>query len=147
PVAEEAQLQADGILTMIGATVDNAYHERLQQLIVNPENIHEVADDFRMDYTPLHGTGNIPDRSALQEAGVSNVEIVEEQAQPDGDLPTVAFPNPEEPAAFSLAMEYGKRLDADLLLATDPDADRVGIAVKNGTEYELLTGNQIGALL
>ena len=147
PVAEEAQLQADGLLTMIGATVDNAYHERLQQLIVNPENIHEVADDFRMVYTPLHGTGNVPVMRALQEAGFANVDIVEEQAQPDGDFPTVAFPNPEEPAAFSLAMEYGKRLDADLLLATDPDADRVGIAVKNGTEYELLTGNQIGALL
>src|SRR5699024_12185345 len=90
---------------------------------------------------------NIPVMRALQEAGFSNVDIVEEQAQPDGDFPTVAFPNTEEPAAFSLAMEYGKRLDADLLLATDPDADRVGIAVKNGSEYELLTGNQIGALL
>lgn len=147
PVAEEAQLQADGLLTMIGATVDNAYHERLQQLIVNPENIYEVADDFRMVYTPLHGTGNVPVMRALQEAGFANVDIVEEQAQPDGNFPTVAFPNPEEPAAFSLAMEYGERLDSDLLLATDPDADRVGIAVKNGTEYELLTGNQIGALL
>lgn len=147
PVAEEAQLQADGLLTMIGATVDNAYHERLQQLIVNQENIHEVADDFRMVYTPLHGTGNVPVMRALQEAGFANVDIVEEQAQPDGNFPTVAFPNPEEPAAFSLAMEYGERLDSDLLLATDPDADRVGIAVKNGTEYELLTGNQIGALL
>src|SRR5699024_7181137 len=147
PVAEEAQLQADGLLTMIGATVDNAYHERLQQLIVNPENIHEVADDFRMVYTPLHGTGNIPVMRALQEAGYANVDRVEEQAQPDGDFPTVAFPKPEETGAFSLAMEYGKRLDADLILATDPDADRVGIAVKNGTEYELLTGNQIGALL
>src|SRR5699024_9059279 len=147
PVADEAQLEADGLLVMIGATVDNAYHERLQQLIVNPENIHEVAEDFRMVYTPLHGTGNVPVMRALREAGFTNVDIVEEQAQPDGDFPTVAFPNPEEPAAFSLAMEYGNRLHADLLLATDPDADRVGIAVKNGSEYELLTGNQIGALL
>src|SRR5699024_8346404 len=100
-----------------------------------------------MVYTPLHGTGNVPVRRALQQGGVAKGEIVEETARTAGEFPTVAFPKPEEPAAFSLAMEYGKRLDADLLLATDPDADRVGIAVKNGTEYELLTGNQIGALL
>lgn len=147
PVATEEKLQANGLLAMIGATVDNAYHERLQELIVNPEHIQAVANDFRIVYTPLHGTGNIPVMRALREAGFSNVDIVEEQAAPDGSFPTVEFPNPEEPAAFRLAMEYGEKLDADLLLATDPDADRVGIAVKNGAEYELLTGNQIGALL
>src|SRR5699024_5458304 len=119
----------------------------LEKLVINREAIEQVADDFRIVYTPLHGTGNIPVRKGLNDIGFKHVTVVEEQEKPDPNFSTVEFPNPEEPAAFQLAMEYGEKLDADILLATDPDADRVGVAVKYGGDYSLLTGNQIGALL
>lgn len=147
PVSEEAALKASGLLSVIGATVDDAYHKQLEKIVVNQTAISQVADDFNIVYTPLHGTGNVPVLRGLGDIGFKHVEIVEEQALPDGDFPTVEFPNPEEAAAFALAMAYGKKSGADLLLATDPDADRVGVAVKTGEDYTLLTGNQIGALL
>lgn len=147
PVSDEVVLKEKGLLAIIGDTVDKAYQAQLQNLIVNREYIDQVADDLKVVYTPLHGTGNVPVMKGLADNGFKHVKVVEEQALPNGDFPTVAFPNPEEPAAFALAMKYGRKHDADILLATDPDADRVGVAVKNGNDYTLLTGNQIGALL
>ncbi|WP_405097333.1 phospho-sugar mutase [Oceanobacillus sp. FSL H7-0719] len=147
-VADEEQLKKDGLLVMIGEKVDNAYQQQLQSITVNPEVIQQVADDFRIVYTPLHGTGNIPVRKGLEAIGFKHVEVVKEQELPDANFSTVYSPNPEEHAAFELAIQYGEKHDADILLGTDPDADRVGVAVRNNKgEYEVLTGNQVGALL
>ena len=147
PVADEEALMEAGLLKMIGQTVDQAYLKQLQTLVINPDVIKQVADDLKIVYTPLHGTGNRPVREGLKAIGFNQVQVVEEQELPDPNFSTVDYPNPEEPAAFTIAKEYGEKYDADILLATDPDTDRMGVAVKNGTEYELLTGNQIGALL
>src|SRR5699024_7926283 len=120
----------------------------LQSIVINPEIIDQVADDFRIVYTPLHGTGNIPVRESLNAAGFRHLQVVAEQELPDAEFPTVASPNPEEHAAFEIAIQYGEKYNADILLGTDPDADRVGVAVKNRQgAYEVLTGNQVGALL
>jgi phosphoglucomutase len=147
-VASEAELKSSGLLTMIGDKVDQAYIEKLQTISVNPKVIQETGGALKIVYTPLHGTGNIPVRRGLTSLGFGNVIIVDEQKEPDPEFSTVDSPNPEEHAAFELAIQYGKKIDADLLLATDPDADRVGVAVKNGVgEYVVLTGNQTGALL
>ncbi len=147
PVADEEALLEAGLLKMIGQTVDGAYLKQLQTLVANPEVIKQVADDFNIVYTPIHGTGNRPVREGLELIGFTNVQVVKEQELPDPNFSTVDYPNPEEPAAFSLAMKYGEKNAADILLATDPDTDRMGVAVKSETGYELLTGNQIGALL
>src|SRR5690625_2121780 len=147
PVSDEASLKDKGLLSMMGENVDRASCEQLEKRVINREAIEQVPDDFRIVYTPLHGIGNIPVRKGLNDIGFKHVTVVEEQEKPDPNFSTVEFPNPEEPAAFQLAMEYGEKLDADILLATDPDADRVGVAVKDGGDYSLLTGNQIGALL
>src|SRR5690625_2528609 len=147
-VGDAEKLKAEGLLVSIGKTVDQAYLKQLQTIIVNPYVIKEVADDFRIVFTPLHGTGNIPVRKGLLDAGFHHVEVVKEQEMPDANFSTVDSPNPEEHAAFSLAIQYGEKSGADILLATDPDADRVGVAVKNDEgKYEVLTGNQVGALL
>jgi len=110
--------------------------------------VESVADSFRIVYTLLHGTGNIPVRKGLKSFGFQNVTVVKEQELPDSDFSTVSSPNPEEYAAFILAIEYGEKSGADILLGTDTDTDRLGVAAKslNGT-YEVLTGNQIGALM
>ena len=102
---------------------------------------------MKLVYTPLHGAGLVPVTEGLKQFGFKHVHLVEQQVIQDGAFPTVPYPNPEEAAAFSLAIELGKQVDADLLLATDPDADRLGVAVRSGNTYELLTGNQLGALL
>ncbi|WP_107947474.1 phospho-sugar mutase [Lysinibacillus parviboronicapiens] len=142
-VSELEQLEQQGFLTWLGSNMDTTYLDHLLTLKDN-ENI---ALDMKLVYTPLHGAGLVPVLEGLQAFGFQQVHIVEQQAIQDGDFPTVSYPNPEEPAAFALAMELGKEVGADLLLATDPDADRLGVAVKNGEDYELLTGNQLGALL
>ncbi|RDW15479.1 phospho-sugar mutase [Oceanobacillus chungangensis] len=147
-VGGEEELKAAGILNIIGETVDNAYLKQLQTINVNPDVIKQVADDFKIVYTPLHGTGNIPVRKGLKALGFKHVQVVDEQELPDSSFPTVTSPNPEEHAAFEIAIQYGEKLDADMLLGTDPDTDRVGAAVRNSEgEYEVLTGNQVGALL
>ncbi|WP_088007135.1 phospho-sugar mutase [Indiicoccus explosivorum] len=146
--ADEAGLKADGTLTVIGSQVDEAYMRALQSVVVNPDVIKKAAPDFRIVYTPLHGTGNVPVRSGLEAAGFIHIDVVAEQEKPDGRFPTVRYPNPEEHAAFELAIRDGERLDADVLLATDPDTDRVGVAARDGSgRFEVLTGNQVGALL
>lgn len=111
PVADEEELKETGLLTMIGDNVDQAYLRQLESIIVNPDVIKQVADDFKIVYTPLHGTGNRPVREGLANIGFKHVQVVDEQEQPDSDFSTVDKPNPEEPAAFTLAMEYGEKYD------------------------------------
>lgn len=147
-VGNEAELKEQGLITMIGEQVDQAYQNQLKKIIVQPEQIKAVADDFKIVFTPLHGTGNIPVRKSLEEMGFTHVEVVPEQELPDPNFSTVESPNPEEHEAFTLAIAQGEKIGADILLATDPDADRVGVAVKNEKgKYQVLTGNQVGALL
>lgn len=144
-VLEEKELLEQGLLTYIGADVDAAYVEQLKTIQLNrlPE-----AKDLKIVYTPLHGTGNKPVRAGLEAFGFENVTVVKEQELPDSNFSTVKSPNPEEHAAFEIAIGYGKEIDADILLATDPDADRLGVAVKDlSGEYTVLTGNQLGALM
>ncbi|KOP77794.1 phosphoglucomutase [Lysinibacillus sp. FJAT-14745] len=142
-VSELEQLEQNEILAWLGSDMDAAYLDHLLTLKDNDD----IALDMKLVYTPLHGAGLVPVSDGLQAFGFQHIHIVNEQAVQDGNFPTVSYPNPEEPAAFALAMELGKKVGADLLLATDPDADRLGVAVKNGEGYELLTGNQLGALL
>jgi phosphoglucomutase len=148
PVGDERELKENGTLEMIGEEVDVAYHEALKTIIVNPELLEASAKDVRIVFTPLHGTANLPVRRVLEAVGFENVTVVKEQELPDPQFSTVKAPNPEEHAAFALAIEYGKKTEADVLIATDPDADRVGVAVKNQAgEYIVLTGNQTGGLM
>src|SRR5690625_4366312 len=133
---------------MIGESVDQAYLENLRTVIINKELVEEQGKELNIVYTPFHGTGLRPVTKGLEEAGFTNVTIVKEQAEPDEDFTHAKSPNPEEHSAFEIAIEYGERTNADLLIGTDPDADRMGIAVRfpNG-KFEVLNGNQIGALL
>ncbi|NLR80493.1 phospho-sugar mutase [Chitinophaga eiseniae] len=134
-------------ITLIGAEIDKAYQQELISLSINPD-INKQQHDLKIVYTPIHGTGITQVPAVLAGYGFTNVTIVEEQATPDGNFPTVVFPNPEESEAMSLGLKKAKALDADILLGTDPDADRVGIAVKDlKGEWILLNGNQTGVLL
>lgn len=145
-VEEESILRERELIVTIGSAIDQAYVQKLQT-ISEDRSIGERTD-LTIVFSPLHGTGNKPVREGLASLNYKHVHIVEEQEKPDGDFPTVESPNPEERSAFTLAIKKGKEVDADLLIATDPDADRLGIAVKNDkNEYELLTGNQTGALI
>ncbi|WP_255899745.1 phospho-sugar mutase [Priestia aryabhattai] len=147
-VKEEQELLAEGLLTYIGAEVDAAYTEALKTIQLNRKLVEEAGSELKIVFTPLHGAGNKPVREGLKAFGFTNVTVVKEQELPDPDFSTVQSPNPEEHAAFKLAIGYGKEIDADLLMATDPDADRLGIAVKDSSgEYIVLTGNQLGALM
>lgn len=137
----------DSKIEVIGADIDEQYLEKLKGLSLSPEAIQN-QHDLKIVFTPIHGSSIklVPD--ALKKLGFTNVHIVESQAEPDGDFPTVVYPNPEEHDALSLALEEAKNLDADLVMGTDPDADRVGIAVKNlQGEFEILNGNQTGSML
>lgn len=145
-VEDEAILKEKGLIQIIGEEVDNAYIDAVKTISLHPKLAEEV--DVNIVFTPLHGTSNKPIRRALKELGYRNVFVVKEQEQPDPNFSTVSSPNPEEHAAFALAIELGKKVNADLLIATDPDADRLGIAVKNEKgDYVVLTGNQTGGLL
>lgn len=138
-------LKQQGLIEVIGEKLDQAYNKQLLTVPESPQLAQEV--DVKVVYTPLHGTGNKSVRRALQDLGYTNVYIVKKQELPDPNFSTVTSPNPEEHAAFEMAIEVGNKIDADLLVATDPDADRLGIAVKNEKgEYVVLTGNQTGAL-
>ena len=139
---------AAGLYNVIGKEIDDRYMEELKKQSIHPEIIKEMAKDIKIVYTPFHGTGNVPVRRILKELGFKHVYIVKEQEKPDGRFPTCPYPNPEIREAMSLGMEYAKKVHADLLLATDPDCDRVGIAVVNPKgEYQLLSGNETGLLL
>lgn len=142
-VADVLELEERHQLNWILEQYDELYLNNLLTL----KETDEIDKSLNVVYTPLHGTGLVPVTSALEKMGFTNIHVVESQRVPDGAFSTVSYPNPEEKAAFQLAMELGEKVGADLLLATDPDADRLGIAVWNGENYELLTGNQIGALI
>ncbi|MDC2867618.1 phospho-sugar mutase [Bacillus sp. BP-3] len=147
-VADVEQLKQNGLLQIIGQEVDDAYLEQLKTVILDKELVKEIGQDLKIVFSPLHGTSNIPARRGLEAVGFKNVTVVKEQEQPDPDFSTVKSPNPEEHAAFELAIQYGEEIDADVLIATDPDADRLGVAVRNHDgEYQVLTGNQTGALM
>lgn len=140
---------AAGLYQTIGADIDDPYIEELKKLVVHQDAIDAVGSQIKVVYTPLHGTGNIPVRRVLKELGFTNVYVVPEQELPDGDFPTVSYPNPEAKEAFILGLALAKKVDADLVLATDPDADRLGVYVKDAKtgEYHPLTGNMSGCLI
>lgn len=148
---ELADLEAskeNGLITVLGEETDVKYLEELKDLNINPDLIAEYGKDMKIVYTPLHGTGEMLARRALAQAGFESVQVVEAQATPDPNFSTVASPNPESQAAFALAEELGREVDADVLLATDPDADRVGVEVRQADgSYWNLSGNQIGAII
>ena len=147
-VADKDALIEDGTLNIIGDEVDKAYLEEVNQVTINHELVAEEGKTMKLIFTPLHGTGAMLGEKALKQAGFENFTMVPQQAEPDPEFSTVKKPNPEDPAAFDLAIELGKKEGADLLIGVDPDADRLGAAVRqpNG-EYKLLTGNQIAAIL
>jgi phosphoglucomutase len=138
-----------GLYNVIGADIDDKYIAALKKQVKHQDCIDAVQKDLKIVYTPLHGTGNIPARRILRELGFENVYVVPEQELPDGEFPTVSYPNPESAEAFELALKLAKEKDADLVLATDPDADRLGVYVKDDKtgEYITLTGNMSGCLL
>lgn len=141
--------KAAGLYKVIGAEIDDKYIAHVKAQVVNQDAIDKMQDDIKIVYTPLHGTGNIPVRRVLKEIGFTHVYVVPEQELPDGDFPTVSYPNPEAAEAFALGLGMAKKLNADLVLATDPDADRLGVYVKDSKsgEYIPLTGNMSGSLL
>ena len=143
------EAEASGLYRVIGPEIDDAYMERLKKLVLRPEIIKEEANNLKIVYTPLHGSGNLPVRRILSELGFEKVYTVKEQELPDGGFPTVAYPNPEDKHAFALALELAKEVDADLVLATDPDADRLGVYAKDSVtgEYVGFTGNMSGMLI
>lgn len=146
-IMDREEAFAGGLVQFIGAGIDDAYIEYLKTLRINPE-LQKAAAGLKLVYTPLHGSGNVPVRRILAETGFSNLIVVKEQEMPDPEFPTVKYPNPEEKSSFELAIEIAEKENADLIIGTDPDCDRVGVAVKNGNnEYEVLTGNQVGCLL
>ncbi|MEK4128676.1 phospho-sugar mutase [Solibacillus sp. FSL W8-0474] len=142
-VADVTQLEQQGLFHWVLEDLDEKFMNNLLTL----KNNNDINYNMKLVYTPLHGAGLVPVVEGLKQFGFNEIHIVEEQAVQDGAFPTVSYPNPEEAAAFSMAIELGNQVGADLLLATDPDADRLGVAVRNGNSYELLTGNQLGALL
>ena len=145
---DKAEAEKAGLFQVIGKEVDDAYMAELKKQVLHMDAIEAEGKNLKLVYTPLHGTGNIPARRILKELGFENVYVVQEQELPDGDFPTVSYPNPEAAEAFELGLKLAKEVDADLVLATDPDADRLGVRVKdkNG-EYHDLTGNMSGCLL
>ncbi len=144
----QEQALASGLLVMIGAEIDRQYLDKVNSLALNPQIIKEHGDLLKIVYSPLHGAGNILVRKALSELGFSDLTVVAEQELPDPEFSTVTSPNPEIPSAFDLAKQYGQKKEADLLIATDPDSDRLGVAVRdNQGTYQLLSGNQIGVIL
>lgn len=140
---------AKGLYNVIGEDIDDKYMEQLKKQSIHPDIIKKMAKDIKIVYTPLHGTGNFPVRRVLKELGFEQVIVVPEQEKPDGNFPTVSYPNPESPAAWELALALAKKEDADIVLATDPDADRLGVYCKDTKtgEYVSFTGNMSGMLI
>ena len=146
---DKQEAEEKNLFVSIGKEIDDKYIGELKKQVKSPESIKAMAKELKIVYTPLHGTGNIPARRVLEELGFENVYVVPEQELPDGEFPTVSYPNPEAEEAFTLALKLAKEKDADLVLATDPDADRLGVYVKDAKsgEYITLTGNMSGCLL
>ena len=143
---EKEEAISKGLFNTVGKEIEDSYLEEIKKQMLNPEIIKEQSD-LSIVYTPLHGTGNIPVQRVLKEIGFVNVNIVKEQEMPDGNFPTVAYPNPEDKNAFNLALELAKKIEAEIVLATDPDADRLGVYVKSEKEYIPLTGNMSALLI
>ncbi|MEW9702315.1 phospho-sugar mutase [Paenibacillus sp. SI8] len=144
----QAEAESQGLLQWLGEDIDRKYIEAVSAISQNPEVIKEISDDFRIVFTPLHGAGNMPVREVLKAAGFGQVRIVAEQELPDSQFSTVKSPNPEEKDAFTLAIAQAKDWNADIIIGTDPDADRMGAVVKDSNgEYFVLTGNQSGAII
>ncbi|AFS77301.1 alpha-phosphoglucomutase PgcA [Gottschalkia acidurici 9a] len=141
---DEQEARIKNLLSIIGSEIDDVYIDKVKK-----QSLREDIDkDINIVYTPLHGAGNVPVRRVLREVGFKNVHVVEEQSKPDPDFSTVSYPNPEDPKSFELSIELGKKVDADILVATDPDSDRIGIVSKNNDgDYTLISGNDTGALL
>ena len=140
--------KAEGLYQVIGTDIDDGYIAELKTQVLHQDAIEAVGDEIKIVYSPLHGTGNVPARRILKELGFKNVYVVKEQELPDGEFPTVSYPNPEAEEAFELGLALAKEIDADLVLATDPDADRLGVRVKDKDGvYHTLTGNMSGCLL
>ena len=146
---DEVSARVADLYHVIGYEADDAYIAELKKQSVHPEVIRQMADDFTIVYTPLHGTGNVFVRRVLKELGFNKVYTVPEQEKPDGNFPTVSYPNPESPKAFELALELAEEKDADLVLATDPDADRLGVYCKDAEHggYISFTGNMSGVII
>ena len=145
---DEAEAREKGLLVTIPSSLDDDYIEMVKGLCVNPELAREMGPALKIVYTPLHGSGNVPVRRMLRELGFTQVFVVPEQEMPDPAFSTVAQPNPEDPAAFTLALKLRETLNADAVFGTDPDCDRVGIAVLDEAgKVHILSGNQIGCLL
>jgi phosphoglucomutase len=145
---DRAQAEAQGLLEWIGAEVDEAFLNAVAGVSLHPDVVRSVSDRFHILYTPLHGAGNRPVRDVLKRVGFANVHVVAEQEKPDGEFPTVKSPNPEEREAFTLALAQAKEKQADILIGTDPDCDRMGAVVKNDQgEFVVLSGNQSGAIM
>lgn len=145
---DKSSAMAAGLYEIIGAEIDAQYIAELKKLVIDPEMIKAEADDFSIVYTPLHGTGNIPVQTILKEIGFHKVAIVKEQQEPDSNFSTVSYPNPEDIKVFDLAVKLGKEKNADIILATDPDADRLGVLARNSQgEYIALNGNMVGILV
>ena len=146
---DREEAKAAGLYAVIGQEVDDGYIAELKKQVLHHDSINAVGRDLKIVYSPLHGTGNIPAIRILKELGFTNVYVVKEQELPDGDFPTVSYPNPEAREAFELGLKLAEEVDADLVLATDPDADRLGVYVKDQSsgEYKVLTGNMSGCLL
>lgn len=136
-------------MRIIGKETDDAYIAALKKLVLDKDVIKKMAKDIRIVYTPFHGTGNVPVRRMLKELGFTQVWVVPEQEEPDGNFTTLDYPNPEDPKAFTLALALAKKVDADIVLATDPDADRLGVYAKDTAtgEYMTFTGNMSGLLI
>ena len=148
-IISKEEAEAKGLYITIGTEVDDVYCKEVEKQVIHQDTIDKYAKELKVVYTPLHGTGNVLVRRVLKELGFENVYVVEEQEKPDGNFPTVPYPNPEAREAFELALNLAKEKDADLVLATDPDADRLGVYVKDtkSGEYKCLTGNMSGSLL
>ncbi len=145
---DKSAAMAAGLYEIIGAEIDEKYIAELKKLVIDPEMIKAEADDFSIVYTPLHGTGNIPVQTILKEIGFHKVAVVKEQQEPDSNFSTVSYPNPEDIKVFELAVKLGKEKNADIILATDPDADRLGVLARNSQgEYIALNGNMVGILV
>ncbi len=146
---EKEEAVKRGLYQIVGSEIDDRYISELKKLIIHPEIIQAVANDITIVYTPLHGTGNLPVRRILKELGFKKVYVVPEQERPDGNFPTVSYPNPEDPKAFTLAIKLAKKVDADIVLATDPDADRLGVYAKDSKTGEFMpfTGNMSGVVI
>lgn len=148
PTISKSEAIEKGLLKVIGDEVDSAFVKAVKTQVLRQDIIDKVGNDIKIFFTPIHGTGNLPIRTALKEVGFKNVEVIKEQELPDPNFSTVKYPNPEEKEVFNIAIEKAKKEGADIIIGTDPDCDRVGVVVKNTEgEYIVLNGNQVGSLL